>query len=174
MATDPKIRTDHLRRQAKALINLLIWRAGAEPFDPDHLSISGNPFVPRHRRRRFDGHARNAWRQNQRLILLRLPREYLHRGHADDARCNALSGEPQLRSPFAGSAKTYAPFVTPSADAYFSRSMSGNFCLVSTSATGPCSCSTAIRHATAVSFASPGRMTVMSGMARRPESCSIG
>ena len=53
-----------------------------------------------------------------------------------------------------------APFATPvGAARTSSRSMKPSFWRVSTSATGPCSCSTATRHASAVSVASAGRIT---------------
>ena len=58
--------------------------------------------------------------------------------------------------------------------AYFLRSMKPSFWRVSTRHTGPCVCSIATRHASAVSVASAGRMTVSSGIARSADSCSTG
>jgi hypothetical protein len=47
-------------------------------------------------------------------------------------------------------------------------------CRVSTSSTGQSRVSTATFHATAVSFASQGRITMTFGIARRFASCSTG
>lgn len=72
------------------------------------------------------------------------------------------------------SLKIYAPWRNPFAAATWVRSSVGTFCRVRTNATGWSRASSATRQATAVSLASPGRMTVRPGTARRPASCSTG
>src|ERR1039457_4187051 len=68
--------------------------------------------------------------------------------------------------PSGTSAKTYAPRRKPSAAANRLRSSVGTSCRVKISATGRFRVSTATRHATVVSFASHGRMTINRGIAR--------
>ena len=74
----------------------------------------------------------------------------------------------------AGAPRPAAPFASPEAGPYFSRSIQPSFCRVSARATGPVLCLSANRHASAVSFASAGRMSVKFGIARSAVSCSIG
>ncbi len=62
--------------------------------------------------------------------------------------------------------RTYAPRVTPSAEAYTVRSSVGTFWRVSERAVGRWRSRIATFHAQAVSLASPGRMNTRSGMAR--------
>ena len=69
---------------------------------------------------------------------------------------------------------TYAPFATPSADAYFVRSNVGSACRLSANATGLSCCFIATRQPSATSLASAGRITIIPGIARNAISCSIG
>ena len=67
----------------------------------------------------------------------------------------------------------YAPRESREADGYFALSSTGRPCLVRTRATGPSERSAAF-HASAVSVASAGLMTVRRGTDLRPANCSIG
>ena len=59
------------------------------------------------------------------------------------------------------------------AEAYFERSRVGRFWRVRTSDAGDCLSCTMIFHASTTSLASPGRSTIMLGMARKEASCSM-
>ncbi len=68
----------------------------------------------------------------------------------------------------------YAPRATSSSESAPSRFSAGTVWRVSASATGPRACVTIHAHASAVSTASAGRITVRPGIARSASSCSIG
>src|SRR5271154_1681563 len=72
------------------------------------------------------------------------------------------------------SAITYPPRRAPLAGADLVRSRGGTFWRESASRIGPCVCVIATRQASTASFASPGRITVRWGIARREATCSTG
>ena len=77
------------------------------------------------------------------------------------------------RSPCGASTSVYAPRGTPSAARSAVPSSTGTFWRVRMNAVGP-SPSMWIRHASAVSLASAGRINRSPGIARIAASCSIG
>ena len=94
--------------------------------------------------------------------------------HAQAAlRCRCRS-ESLAAEPLAASASTYAPFAKPLAGAYFVRSSVGRFCRVSTKATGRSLMRISVRHASAASLASPGRMITARESPAAAARCSIG
>jgi hypothetical protein len=62
----------------------------------------------------------------------------------------------------------------PAGEAGFVLSRTGTFCRVKASATGLLLCSIATFHASTVSFASAGLITITFGIARSEAKCSIG
>lgn len=156
----------------------------------EHIAVAADIAMPTLRHAGFDRElGTDRWRQHRVTVFPWLSLEPFPARHWNDARLDFFSSnfcraatisatsEPlaiRIRSglPFGASARMYAPRRKPSAAENCARSRVGTSCRVSTSATGRSRVFRATRQATAVSLASPGRMTIRRGIARRLASCS--
>src|SRR5271154_6223214 len=95
---------------------------------------------------------------------------------ASTTSCNSEPAPSKMMSAGlpAVSAITYPPRRAPLAGANLVRSRVGTFWRESASRIGPCVCVIATRQASTASLASPGRITVRWGIARREATCSTG